>query len=84
MFKFFMRLKKGPAAMKILIFLIAVLSAPSSWAFLSEILEVKKQIEGVSTSIKYLTDTMEDIGAFKDSEKEYLAYEKELKEFQKL
>ena len=29
------------------------------------------------------TDTLEDIGAFKDVEKEYLAYEKELKEFQK-
>ena len=69
--------------MKILIFLIAVLSAPNSRAFISEILEVKKQVEGVTTSFKSLTDTLEDMGAFKDVEKEYLAYEKELKEFQK-
>ena len=40
-------------------------------------------MEGVSIALKSLTDTLEDIGAFKDVEKEYLAYEKELKEFQK-
>ena len=40
-------------------------------------------MEGISTSLKSLTDSLEDMGAFKDVEKEYLAYEKELKEFQK-
>lgn len=81
MFKFIF--KKGPAVMRILIFLLAVLSAPNSRAFLSEILEAKKKVEGISTSLKSLTDTLEDLGAFKDVEKEYQSYEKELKEFQR-
>ena len=84
MFKFFIRLRKGPATIKILISLIAVLLTPrNSRAFLSEILEAKKQVEGVTTSLNSLTDTLEDLGAFKDVEKEYQDYEKELKEFQK-
>lgn len=83
MFKFSCFFDKGPAVMKILIFLLAVLSASSSRAFISEILEAKKKVEGVATSLNSLTDTLEDLGAFKDVEKEYQDYEKELKEFQK-
>ena len=55
----------------------------TGWAFLSEILEAKKQVEGFSVALKSLTDTLEDFGGFKDKEKEYLAYKKELREFQK-
>ena len=68
--------------MKILIFLLAVLFASDSRAFLSEILEAKKKVEDISSSLNSLTDTLEDLGAFKDVEKEYQSYEKELKEFQ--
>ena len=55
----------------------------TGWAFLSDILEAKKQVEGFSVALKSLTDTLEDFGGFKDKEKEYLAYKKELREFQK-
>ena len=54
-----------------------------SWAFLSDILEAKKQVEGFAIALKGITDTLDDMGSFKDVEKEYLAYEKELREFQK-
>ena len=40
-------------------------------------------MEGFSVALKSLTDTLEDFGGFKDKEKEYLAYKKELREFQK-
>ena len=76
-------LTKGSAVLRKWILLTAFLCVSHSRAFLSEILEAKKQMEGASTALKSLTDTLEDIGAFKDVEKEYLAYEKELKEFQK-
>ena len=55
----------------------------TGWAFLSDILEAKKQVEGFSVALKSLTDTLEDFGGFKDKEKEYLNYKKELREFQK-
>ena len=52
-------------------------------AFISDIVEVKKQVEGFTIALKSITDTLDDMGGFKDVEKEYMAYEKELKEFQK-
>lgn len=54
-----------------------------SWAFLSDILEAKKQVEGFAIGLKGITDALDDMGSFKDVEKEYRTYEKELREFQK-
>ena len=73
----------GPARMRQYFLPFLCLWSFTSWAFLSEILEAKKQVEGFSVALKSLTDTLEDFGGFKDKEKEYLAYKKELREFQK-
>ena len=54
-----------------------------SHAFLSDILEAKKQIEGAAIALESLLDTIEEVEGLTGIEGEYLAYEKELKEFQK-
>lgn len=86
MFKFFVFLKKGPALKgKFLLFsfLLFLFCSHTCWAFISDIIEAKKQVEGFTLALKSITDTLDDMGGFKDVEKEYMAYEKELKEFQK-
>ena len=54
-----------------------------SHAFLSELLEAKKQVEGVSATITSVTDTIDEVGSLVGIEDDYLAYEKELREFQR-
>ena len=79
----FKLLRKGPAWMKQFFLFCLCFWSSLSWAFISEILEAKKQVEGVSIALKSLTDTLEDFGGFKDKEKEYQDYKRDLKEFQK-
>ena len=52
-------------------------------AFISEILEAKKKIEGYSAVLESVTDTLEEAKGLKSIEKEYSLYEKELRDFQK-
>ena len=54
-----------------------------SHAFISEVLEVKKEIAGYSLILESASDILEDMDKFKGIESEYQAYEKELREFQK-
>ena len=54
-----------------------------SHAFLSEILEAKKQIEGAFISLDSLTDAIDELEGITGVEEEYNLYEKELREFQK-
>ena len=54
-----------------------------SHAFISEVLEVKKEIADYSLILESASDVLEDTDKFKGIESEYQAYEKELREFQK-
>ena len=72
--------KRTGLALGTQVFLI-VMSMPSH-AFLSEILEAKKKIESSLIHLESLTNTLEEIEGFAKIENEYLAYEKDLKEFQ--
>ena len=60
---------------------LVLLSMPSQ-AFLSEILEAKKKLEGSLISLENFTEDLEELGGFNSVEKEYRLYEKELKELQ--
>ena len=81
MFKFYIFLN---SSLKRKLFLVSfLLWHESSLAFIAAILEAKKEIEGYTFALKYITDTVEELGGFKDVKKEYAAYEKELREFQK-
>ena len=83
MFKLFLFLKKGPALKGKLVGLSIFFWSSTCWAFISDVVEAKKQIEGFTIALKSITDTLDDMGSFKEVEKEYMAYEKELKELQK-
>ena len=54
-----------------------------SHAFLSEILEAKEQVDKASATITSVTDTIDEVGSLVGIEDNYLAYEKELREFQR-
>ena len=54
-----------------------------SHAFISEVLEVKKEIAGYSLIMESISDILEEMDKFKGIESEYQTYEKELREFQK-
>lgn len=54
-----------------------------SHAFLSDILEAKKQLEGAAVALESLMDVIEEMEGLTGIEDEYLAYEKDLKEFKK-
>ena len=53
------------------------------YAFLSEILDAKKQVEGAFVSLNSLTDAIDELEGITEVEEEYSRYEKELREFQK-
>ena len=78
-----MSLREGLVYLRRFFLIIPFVWVFSSWAFLSDILEAKKQVEGFAIALKGITDTLDDMGSFKDVEKEYRTYEKELREFQK-
>ena len=52
-------------------------------AFISEIIEVKKKVEGAALTLESFTDALDEIGEIAGIENDYLAYEKELREFQR-
>ena len=54
-----------------------------SHAFISDVLEVKKEIAGYSLILESAADILENMDKFKGIENKYQAYEKELREFQK-
>ena len=73
-------LKRKGLALGVQVLLVFV--SIQSYAFLSEILEVKKKFESYSSTVETVGDTLEDINKFKKVEDEYEAYEKDLKDFQ--
>ena len=83
MFKGFMALRESPAQLKHFFLVVPFVYSSMSWAFLSDILEAKKQLEGAAIALESLLDTIEEVESLTGIEGEYLAYEKELKEFQK-
>ena len=54
-----------------------------SHAFLSEMLEAKKQVEGASVVLESFIDAIGEVEDLLSVEDDFLAYEKELREFQK-
>lgn len=80
-FKNFISLRRKGLALGAQVFVMFV--SIKSYAFLSEILEVKKHFESYSATVETIGDTLEDIDKFKKVEDEYEAYEKDLKNFQK-
>lgn len=60
-----------------------VFSSMQSHAFLSEIMEAKKQVEGASVALDSFMDTIEEAEGLLGIENDYMTYEKELREFQR-
>lgn len=83
MYKLVLFLRKGPATTGKLFLLSVLLWVSPGRAFLSEILEAKKQVEGYAVTLKSLADTLEEVGGLEDAVKEYQAYEKELRDLQR-
>ena len=54
-----------------------------SQAFISEILEAKKKTEGMVLTLNSFTEALDEIGEIAGIENDFLAYEKELREFQR-
>lgn len=52
-------------------------------AFLSDIIEVKKQAEGIAVAAESVVNVLDDIENFQGIENKYMEYEKEVREFQK-
>ena len=76
-------LRESPAQLKHFFLVVPIVWSSLSWAFLSDILEAKKQLEGAAIALESLVDAIEEVESLTGIEDEYLAYEKELKEFQK-
>ena len=68
-------------ALRFQVFLILV-SMPSH-AFLSDILDTKKAVEGVILNLEVFTKSIEEAKILMGTEEEYNSYEKELRQFQK-
>ena len=54
-----------------------------SQAFISEIIEAKKKAEGAVLTFESFTDALDELGELAGIENDFLAYEKELREFQR-
>ncbi len=67
---------------KIFLFFFSLFSLKSH-AFISDILEAKKQVDGASMTLNSIMDTIDEAGNLVGIEDNYLAYEKELKEFKR-
>ena len=83
MYKVFLVLRESPVYLSRFFLVVPLVWASLSWAFLSDILEAKKQVEGAAIALEALIDAIEEVENLTGIEGEYLAYEKELKEFQK-
>lgn len=78
-FKFYFQ-KRGLAhGIQIFLCFISI----QSHAFLSEMLEAKKQVEGASVVLESFIDAIGEVEDLLSVEDDFLAYEKELREFQK-
>lgn len=65
------------------IFFSLCLYSSQSQAFISEIIEAKKKAEGAALTLESFTDALDEIGEIAGIENDFLAYEKELREFQR-
>ena len=65
------------------IFFSLCLYSSLSQAFISEIIEAKKKAEGAALTLESFTDALDEIGEIAGIENDFLAYEKELREFQR-
>ena len=83
MFKRIKILRKSSFQLKCFFLIALFVWSSLSLAFLSDILEGKKQIEGVTVALESLVDAIDEVESLTGIEGEYLTYEKELKEFQK-
>ena len=83
MFKVFLVLREGLVQLRHCFLVVPFVWVSLSWAFLSDILEAKKQLEGAAVALESLIDAIEEVEDLTEIEDEYLAYEKELKEFKK-
>lgn len=54
-----------------------------SQAFISEIIEAKKKVEGAALTLESFTDALDELGGIAGVENDFLAYEKDLREFQR-
>ena len=54
-----------------------------SQAFISEIIEAKKKAEGAALTLESFTDALDELGELTGIENDFLAYEKDLREFQR-
>ena len=54
-----------------------------SHAFLSDVIEAKKQIEGIAVAAESMVNVLDDMENFQGIENKYMEYEKEVREFQK-
>ena len=54
-----------------------------SQAFISEIIEAKKKAEGAALTLESFTDALDELGELAGIENDFLAYEKDLREFQR-
>ncbi len=54
-----------------------------SHAFLSDVIEAKKQVEGIAVAAESMVNVLDDIENFQGIEDKYMEYEKEVREFQK-
>ena len=59
------------------------LYSSQSQAFISEIIEAKKKAEGAVLTFESFTDALDELGELAGIENDFLAYEKELREFQR-
>ena len=64
-------------------FILFCLYSLSAGAFISEIIEAKKKAEGAALTLESFTDALDELGEIAGIENDFLAYEKELREFQR-
>ena len=67
---------------KFILFSLCFYSLPAG-AFISEIIEAKKKAEGAALTLESFTDALDELGEIAGIENDFLAYEKELREFQR-
>ncbi len=66
---------------KYLVLVFIWLSSYTSFAFISEILEVKKQLESSASVLSDVTGVLDSIERFQGIEDQYMKYEQELRDF---
>ena len=67
---------------KFILFSLCLYSSQTQ-AFISEIIEAKKKAERAALTLESFTDALDELGEIAGIENDFLAYEKELREFQR-